>query len=143
MSAHFAIGIDLGTTHSALAYASLDEDASGGAPIHTLQIPQTYTAFEVVDRPLLPSFLYRFAAPEEFGANALALPWREAPSDLIGEFARSRGAAVPTRLVSSAKSWLGHGEVDRREAFLPLEAPPEVAKISPVAASQACIKRRL
>jgi hypothetical protein len=42
--------------------------------------------------------------------------------------ARSRGAATPIRLVSSAKSWLCHAGVDRRAAILPNDAPPEVAR---------------
>src|SRR5439155_8766324 len=47
----------------------------------------------------------------------------------------SRGAATPIRLVSSAKSWLCHPGVDRRTAILPHDAPPEVARVSPLDAS--------
>ena len=53
----------------------------------------------------------------------------------MGEFARNRGAATPIRLVASAKSWLCHPGVDRRADILPAEAPPEVARISPLTAS--------
>jgi molecular chaperone DnaK (HSP70) len=44
-------------------------------------------------------------------------------------------AEVPTRLVASAKSWLSHTGVDRTSALLPWNAPPDVARISPVEAS--------
>ena len=36
---------------------------------------------------------------------------------MVGEFARTHGAKVPTRLVSSAKSWLSHAGVDRQSAI--------------------------
>jgi molecular chaperone DnaK (HSP70) len=42
---------------------------------------------------------------------------------------------VPGRLVSSAKSWLCHGGVDRDAAILPWAAAEGVRKLSPVAAS--------
>jgi hypothetical protein len=54
---------------------------------------------------------------------------------VAGTWARDHGALLPARLVSSAKSWLGHGEVDRRAAILPWEAEPADRKVSPVQAS--------
>src|SRR5439155_19878152 len=56
-------------------------------------------------------------------------------SYIVGEFARSHGLKVPTRLVSSAKSWLSHAGVDRSGALLPWDAPLEVERVSPVEAS--------
>ena len=129
----YSIGIDLGTTHSALSYLKLEEGARGKGqamlPIAQLTAPGT-----VEERQLLPSFLY-LPSPEEFPAGSLALPWAKERMEVVGEFARSHGAKVPTRLVSSAKSWLSHPTVDRRAALLPWQAPDEVKRISPLDAS--------
>jgi molecular chaperone DnaK (HSP70) len=85
--------------------------------------------------PLLPSFLY-LPHPEELAPGDLALPWTNGqPAPVVGEMARSRGAGTPIRLVSSAKSWLSHPSVDRRAAILPADAPEEVERVSPLAAS--------
>ena len=59
---------------------------------------------------------------------------------MVGTGARERGAEVPLRLISSAKSWLGHSGVDRRSPILPQNAPPDVPKMSPIAASAAYLK---
>ena len=104
-----------------------------------LAIPQVTAVGTVENKPLLPSFLYLPNA-QEFPASALSLPWDSkgaaAADSVVGEFARSHGAKVPTRLVSSAKSWLSHSGVDRQSAILPWQAPPDVARVSPVEASQ-------
>lgn len=129
----YAIGIDLGTTHSALSYLNLDATAGRGAGQAVLPLPQLTAPGTVEPRTLLPSFLY-LAAPQEFPQGSLALPWGS-PEQIVGELARSHGARVPTRLVSSAKSWLCHPTVDRRAAVLPWQAPADVQKVSPVDAS--------
>ena len=56
----FIIGIDLGTTNCALAYAELREDADPFAPanVQLLGVPQLVNPGEVRDETLLPSFLY-------------------------------------------------------------------------------------
>ncbi len=128
----YAIGIDLGTTHSALSWVDLQ--AEGEATPQILPIAQHSGPGAVQDFSLLPSFLY-IPHASEFAAGDLALPWDAAPGHIVGELARSHGALTPIRLVSSAKSWLGHAGVDRRAAILPADAPPEVARISPLAAS--------
>jgi len=131
----YVIGIDLGTTNCALAYAPLSGDAHELPPVSLFEIPQLVNPGEVRDHPLLPSFLYMTGATE-FPAGSLALPWDEAPPFLIGALAQKRGAEVVNRLVSSAKSWLSHAGVDRTAPILPLNAPAGIDKISPVAASQ-------
>lgn len=130
----FAIGIDLGTTHCALSY--VDIAASDGEVVRqeVLPIAQLSGPGTVEAMPLLPSFLY-LPHESEFVAADLALPWSTAPDAIVGELARSRGAATPIRLVSSAKSWLCHAGLDRRSALLPVDAPPELARISPLDAS--------
>jgi hypothetical protein len=131
----YAIGIDLGTTHSALSYVDLQasdgEKAEGGVlPVPQLSAPGTVEAL-----PLLASFLY-LPHPDEMAPGDLALPWSGGqPAPVVGEMARSRGAGTPIRLVSSAKSWLCHPGVDRRAAILPADAPPEVTRVSPLEAS--------
>jgi hypothetical protein len=132
--ARYAIGIDLGTTHCAVSYFNLEEGKPRGAAQSMLPIPQLTAPGTVEPRPLLPSFLY-LPGEQEFPAGSLGLPWNADATTVVGEFARSHGAKVPTRLVSSAKSWLSHPGVDRRSPMLPWQAPPEVRRVSPLEAS--------
>jgi hypothetical protein len=130
----FSIGIDLGTTHCALAWVDISA-SDGEKTVHgVLDIAQLSAPGSVENLPLLPSFLYLPHA-DELAPGDLALPWAPAQDYAVGEFARTRGALTPIRLVSSAKSWLCHPGVDRRAAILPSDAPPEVARISPLEAS--------
>ncbi|MRV75605.1 Hsp70 family protein [Duganella sp. FT92W] len=131
----YAIGIDLGTTHSALSYVDLAASDGEKTAQTVLAIPQLTAPGTVEDLPLLPSFLY-LPHPDEMAAGELALPWQASgDGPVAGEMARSRGATTPIRLVSSAKSWLCHPGVDRRAAILPNDAPEEVTRVSPLAAS--------
>lgn len=127
MSRH-VVGVDLGTTHSALAFAA---PGAEGARSGVLPIPQLVARGTVESQQLLPSFLY-FAHESE---GALALPWDANRTFAAGEYARKRAAEAPARVVSSAKSWLSHAGVDRRAPLLPQGAPEDVEKISPVEAS--------
>jgi hypothetical protein len=130
----YSIGIDLGTTHCALAYVDL-EASDGEATRHgVLEIPQLTGPGEVEASSLLPSFLYLPHA-DELAPGDLDLPWPASHDYAVGEMARARGATTPIRLVSSAKSWLGHAGADRRAAILPSDAPPEVQRVSPLEAS--------
>jgi hypothetical protein len=130
----FAVGIDLGTTHSALSFVDVRANDGDVAQVRELAIPQSVAAGSVESRALLPSFLYLPHA-SEFGPQDLALPWDGSPRVIVGEMARQVGAKTPIRLVSSAKSWLGHSAVDRRGPILPADAPPEVERVSPFEAS--------
>ena len=133
-TARFSLGIDLGTTHCALSY--VDRAASDGDKVvqGVLDIPQLTGPASIEAKPLLPSFLY-LPHENELAPGDLALPWSAAQDFAVGEFARSRGAATPIRLVSSAKSWLCHPGVDRRSPLLPADAPAEVQRVSPLTAS--------
>ncbi|MFN7154098.1 MAG: Hsp70 family protein [Acidovorax sp.] len=133
-TARFSLGIDLGTTHCALSY--VDRAASDGDKVvqGVLDIPQLTGPASIEAKPLLPSFLY-LPHESELAPGDLALPWSAAQDFAVGEFARSRGAATPIRLVSSAKSWLCHPGVDRRSPLLPADAPAEVQRVSPLTAS--------
>ena len=130
----YSLGIDLGTTHCALAW--LDIGASDGEKTRrgVLDIPQLTAPGSVGQPKLLPSFLY-LPHPDELAPGELDLPW-PGPSDAVaGDMARSRGATTPIRLVASAKSWLCHPGADRRAAILPNGAPAEVPHLSPLDAS--------
>ncbi|HVX65343.1 MAG TPA: Hsp70 family protein [Bryobacteraceae bacterium] len=133
----FVIGIDLGTTNSALAWASLAalEDPHTLPAASLAAIPQVVNPGEVRQETLLPSFLYLPGAAD-FPEGALALPWDENPAFAAGALAQKRGVENPGRLVSSAKSWLSHSGVDRTAALLPMNAPDGVGRISPVEASR-------
>ncbi|WP_321919410.1 Hsp70 family protein [Paraburkholderia tropica] len=130
----FSIGVDLGTTHCALSYVDLaasdgEKTVQGVLPVTQLTAPGAIESPE-----LLPSFLYLPNAGE-LTPGDLTLPWTASRAYAVGEMARSRGAGTPIRLVSSAKSWLCHPGVDRRAAILPNDAPPEVARVSPLESS--------
>ena len=132
MAAKYIVGIDLGTTNSVLAYASLE----GESPqIELLPIPQLVAAGTIESRTMLPSFMY-LATEAETRADSLDMPWTNHVPYAVGEFARRQGAEVPQRTVGAAKSWLAYNRIDRRQPILPWNAPVEVAKVSPVTASQ-------
>jgi hypothetical protein len=130
----YAIGIDLGTTNSAVSYFKLADATARGQAQTMLAIPQVTAVGTIGEKLLLPSFLYLPNA-SEFPAGALALPWDKNPSLLVGDFARAHGSKVPMRLVASAKSWLCHAGVDRQAAILPWQAPEDVQRISPLTAA--------
>jgi molecular chaperone DnaK (HSP70) len=133
-AATFSIGIDLGTTHCALS--SVDLELSEGEHIaeERFAVPQLIAPGEVEARPLLPSFLY-LPHESELPPNALTLPWPGPKDYTVGELARSLGTKSAVRMVSSAKSWLCHGGIDRHAPLLPVGSPAEVPKVSPVEAS--------
>jgi hypothetical protein len=133
LTAKYIVGIDLGTTNSALAScdaAAAEEENR----IEVRSIPQLVNPNEVAERTLLPSFLY-IPGEFDFPKGSLALPWEPEPKLVIGELARKRGAESPNRLVASAKSWLSYAAVNRSAPILPWQAPEEVPKLSPVEAS--------
>ena len=132
--ARYSIGIDLGTTHSALSYVDLTASDGEKTIQGVLPVTQLTGPGAVEDLDLLPSFLY-LPHESELAPGDLGLPWSAERDFAVGELARSRGAATPIRLVSSAKSWLCHPGVDRRSAILPNDAPPEVPRVSPLEAS--------
>src|SRR5215472_14192870 len=112
------IGIDLGTTNSALAW--IDEGEAEDRefpPVHIFETPQLVAAGRVEPRRTLPSFLFL-----EDGQP-------------VGVYAREQGALVPTRLVHSAKSWLSNPDVDRTAKILPWDSPETGRVLSPVEVS--------
>jgi molecular chaperone DnaK (HSP70) len=122
-----SIGIDLGTTNSALAWAE------SRGPVRIFDVPQLVAPGEIGRQAALPSFLY-FPTNAERESGIARLPWAADADAIVGVLARDHGALVPGRLVSSAKSWLSNALVDRTAALLPwgVEGGP---RISPVDAS--------
>ncbi|GAB6066770.1 Hsp70 family protein [Methylothermus subterraneus] len=135
--ARYLVGIDLGTTHTAVAYADLE--AGQEAPIRRFPIPQLIAPGEIAALPLLPSVRYHPAAGE-LPPESLKLPWPKpdlgdpVQDPVIGELARKLGAKSHGRLVTSAKSWLCHPGVDRTADILPWGAASGIPKVSPLIA---------
>src|SRR5579862_3295245 len=117
------IGIDLGTTNSALAYIDPQQAAEPDAPaIHVLEVPQYVAQGRVEPRRTLPSFLYL------------------GDKEYVGVYAREQGALVPTQCVHSAKSWLSNSDVDRTAKILPWDAQEAGRLVAPVEASTRILK---
>ena len=150
MPARFIVGIDLGTTNTVVAYADtrgtaaqrVDEDgdpidtkALPAPPVTLFRVPQYVGPGEVEPLASLPSARYQVDEGELAEATSLFPVAEGERGGVVGRHALDLGARVPARLVTSAKSWLCHGAVDRRAEILPWGAPAEVPKISPVAAS--------
>jgi hypothetical protein len=130
----YVIGIDLGTTNSALAFVDTGAGPKQETVVRHLAVPQVVQPGTVEERALLPSFLY-LPGPNEQPAGSLRLPWAAERDFAVGEFARNFGSQVPTRLVASAKSWLCYDGIDRRQPVLPWRAPDDALKVSPVEAA--------
>lgn len=131
----YIIGIDLGTTNCAVSCVNRSKNPES-RKIELFQVPQLSGAGELTTNPVLPSFLY-LPGDYEISKDALSLPWATQEDDFSGIYARELGAKIPARLVSSAKSWLCHGNVDRLAPILPWGASQSIQKKSPVDASAA------
>jgi molecular chaperone DnaK (HSP70) len=115
MSNAFILGIDLGTTNSAIAVTDLETDRTDLVGIAQIVGPN-----QIGERPTLPSALY-IPHPDEFPPRALRQPWQTGEDDgaIVGSFARDHGTLVPDRLITSAKSWLSNPHIDARQQTLP------------------------
>lgn len=113
------VGIDLGTTNSAVAYIDpVEAEEADFPPIHILPIPQYTRLGSMEAERTLPSFLY-------LGEGEV----------YTGVYAREQGALVPTKSVHSAKSWLSNADVDRTAKILPWDAQENGRAFSPVEVS--------
>lgn len=126
---NYLIGIDLGTTHTVVAYAANHEPEKN---IQLFEIPQLIAPGEVAERSLLPSVRYH-PAQGELSADAEFLATDDGA--VLGEAARLLGSKSQGRLVTSAKSWLSHAAIDHSAAILPWGSDESVFKVSPLAAS--------
>lgn len=113
----YIVGIDLGTTNCSAAFVDMEHPSLSVQPF---TIPQLNALQQKTELETLPSFCY--LTPE---------------GHIVGEFAKSQGAVVPTRVIDSAKSWLCLGRIHRKEKILPFIAEDESRKMSPVEAQTA------
>ena len=128
-TAQYVVGIDLGTTNSAVTYVDTSKKKW---EIKTFAVPQLVAAGLVESRETLPSFHYEPHA-DELTPEQMRLPFGEKkPGYVVGTYARDYGGKVAGRLVASAKSWLCHSGVDRTSKLLPWQAADDVTKLSPV-----------
>jgi hypothetical protein len=135
MSSQFSLGIDLGTSNSAIAIPDLDTEAT-----ELVEVTQVVGPSQVGEKPTLPSALY-IPHHAEFPENAFALPWQDgaaaaANGAIVGQFARDHGALVPDRLVTSAKSWLSNPHIDPRQPVLPWRSQIAEPKLSALECSR-------
>ncbi|MDO9270689.1 MAG: Hsp70 family protein [Methylobacter sp.] len=134
INSNYLVGIDLGTTHTVVAYTKAD---STNQEIQIFQIEQLIAPGQVAARPLLPSVRYHPASGELSEAD-LSFPSgtpSEGGTAVIGEAARLLGAKTKGRFVTSAKSWLSHPSVDHTADILPWGSSDDISKVSPIAAS--------
>jgi molecular chaperone DnaK (HSP70) len=125
MSTRFSLGIDLGTSNSAIA---LEDFASNRNEI--VEITQILGLNQIGEKPTLPSALY-IPHPDEFPGHGMRLPWSKGAGEpIIGHFARNHGALIPDRLITSAKSWLSNFHIDPKKPVLPWKSGIKEEKLS-------------
>lgn len=130
--AKYLVGIDLGTTNTVVSYV---EKASEGAEIKVLDILQVSDPDVTKSLSKLPSFLIQPLQTEREQSD-FSLPWQKKESKWVGGvYARDRGAEVPARFVSSAKSWLCQDSIDRKSPILPFKSDEDLEQISPFSAT--------
>ena len=131
MNARFSLGIDLGTSNSAVAIADLETDQT-----RIVDIAQILGPNQLGGRPTLASALY-VPHGEEFPEGSFPLPWNDIGDPaIVGQFARDHGALVPDRLVTSAKSWLSNPHIDPKQRILPWRSDIAENKLSPLECSR-------
>jgi molecular chaperone DnaK (HSP70) len=132
MTTRFSLGIDLGTTNSAIAFTDLDSDQA-----EVVEVTQILGPNQIGEKPTLPSALY-IPHPNEFPENSFPLPWEDDIGDatIIGHFAREHGVLIPDRLITSAKSWLSNPHIDPGRPSLPWRSEIQDEKLSPFECSR-------
>lgn len=127
----WVVGIDLGTTNSAVSRMAFESEG----PLESVRITQRVSENQLSRLDTLPSFLY-LPGPHELPPNSLSLPWDEDLDYVVGDFARTQGAKIPGRVVTSAKSWLAHRRAEPGEAILPWQTLKDGRKVSALEASR-------
>jgi hypothetical protein len=128
----YFIGVDLGTTNIVVCYGLNKADS----PLKQLAIPQLVAAGQVASLPMLPACRYHYV--QELDHQKLILPWQNdlintsLPPAIIGKWAAELGARVPSRLISSAKSWLSHEQAREGQIKLPIEPDPQISTCTPL-----------
>lgn len=137
----YIIGIDLGTTNCTMAFAKNTPFNSSGEQPEIVQfcIPQIVAAGLQDSRSFFPSFVY-FPSSEELASKTTSIDWAPEREYTLGVYAKQRGSELAGRMISSAKSWLCHDGIDRRERILPLDGSNDAGKMSPVEAASEFLK---
>ena len=130
MAPRYSLGIDLGTSNSAMALGEVDGEAT-----EILDVTQIVGPNRIGEKPTLPSALY-IPHAQEFAPDAFPLPWGAEGGVIVGQFARDHGALIPDRLIASAKSWLSNPHIDPRQKVLPWKSEIEQEKRSAFDASR-------
>lgn len=124
-TSRYIIGIDLGTTNSALTYIDTHEH---DIILHSLLIPQHISPNEISKFKTLPSFIY---FPIKNTDDTIEL--KNKP--IVGVYAREQSLLQPDRVIASSKSWLCHNKVDRRTGILPWHGAEDIEPLTPIEAS--------
>lgn len=111
----FIIGIDLGTTNIAVTFVDLNSENKS---ISLFKVPQIIAPGEIEDLELFPSFCFFFDKKLN-KEEMMNPPWNSKSQYTVGSYARDYGATIPNRFISSAKSWLCHSGVERKDKILP------------------------
>ena len=99
-SSRYLVGIDLGTTNSALSYVDTE---STTFEIISFEVDQDIATGERFAQEVLPSFIFY---PTSGGTS-------------VGTLGRKQASLTPGRVIASSKSWLCHDGVDRTAAMSP------------------------
>lgn len=141
-------GIDLGTTHVALAKC-----IEPGSRPEELNISQLSQPQSILQSTQLPACIYLPTTAEKRATTA-TLPWQRdqygqqgddeqrghvTTDHIIGQYALDRGSEVDGRLIQSAKSWLCFDPNRQEAAQLPWQSPVE-HKLTPLQASTAYLE---
>jgi molecular chaperone DnaK (HSP70) len=130
LPSRYVVGIDLGTTNSAVCFVDTEQPEW---QVKVFSIPQLVArAVEAATR-CRASIISR----QPRGVEGIARSCRGAgnPTTAVGFYARDFGGQVSGRLIASAKSWLCHSGVNRTAPILPWHATDDVERLSPVEAS--------
>ena len=123
----YLVGIDLGTTNCAVAYVDTHGRERPSADIRNFEVPQLVAPAETAPRAMLPSFLY-LPGDHELPPGATRLPWNEGSDRIVGEFARSQGAKVPSRWSAVPRAGSAMPASTARPTSSPGEARPRSRK---------------
>ena len=139
LPSRYVVGIDLGTTNSAVTYIDTEESPW---KIRVLSIAQLVAPGETETLDALPSFYFQpVQSGDAKSREPLMLPWdKKPPSFCVGAYARDETAKTSGRGIASAKSWLCHTSVDRTAALLPWQGAGDVKRLSPVEVSGEYLK---
>ena len=131
MSARYLVGIDLGTTNSALAFIDTEEKPRR---VRDFPLVQLVGAADVAARPTLASVHHRRRTRAAAGIDAAAVDRIGSAGPILSSASwrgRRRCFCRGVRCCQQ-KSWLCHPKVDRLAAILPWGGAADVPRLSPV-----------